>query len=866
MGPAGSGKTTALVERYLGLVRESAVPSRVAVICRDRAAVDRFLDVCLPLMGGGFDALPISTFAGVAFDVLRRAGIERRLISGAERWALLRELLAAEAAQPGAAGTWPVLHRYLGRVALVDEVATALLRRPEGLDGDGPWPELAEFAVRYRAALDARGLVDYPRLLDLADAVASAGGAAVGGATARRAQARFDHVLVDDFEGAIPGTAALLDVLAREAVSAIVAGNPEAAIGSGQGANAGFFVAFASGADLTVALPSRLRPEPARHLAGSRHPALEPEAVATELLRAAAAGVPWSRMAVLVRRPAVRARAISRALARHGIPTAAGPARPAEEPVVAALLDLLRWADGDEGAPGRLLAGALSGLAPAAVDRARREARAVGQSLGDDPHLSRLRRLRDDLAARAGREDVAALAHRAFRGALGDLVAEAGDPRRAPDPESARALDAAVGFLGQLDGFVEQHPDARLHDYLATFDAPEAEPDPWLAPTPAAPDSVTVTSLSAAAGREWDVVVVAGCVEGELPQWPRTGGLFGSGNGHDTTRPDDPLAEERRLFGLAAGAATTRLVATAGPEPGQLLSRFVAGWPPVTSAPVVGWSGPMEAGGPARLAETAGIAPVWPAGALTLSATKLMTYADCPLKFAFSYALRVRDDGSVWASLGSLFHEVAAVFLQPEPEHADHSRERLFAIAEDHWSDDIAPYRPQREEIRRDLFDMLDKWHQLEFGGGNGPDVADVERRFSIEVACHTVTGSIDRVDRIPGGLAIIDYKTGKNPLRPEDVVDDLQLAVYHLAATRDPGLAAEGPPVRLLLRYVRSGQDRDQPVTADHAERTEARIIEAAEHIVAEAFGPAIGADCDHCDFHRLCPLQRAGREVGAA
>jgi RecB family exonuclease len=326
------------------------------------------------------------------------------------------------------------------------------------------------------------------------------------------------------------------------------------------------------------------------------------------------------------------------------------------------------------------------------------------------------------------------------------------------------------------------------------------------------------------------------------------------------------LAEERRLFGLAAGAATARLVATAGPEPGQLVSRFVAGWPLVTSAPVVGWSGPTSPDGPRWLAATAGMAPVWPDGGLSLSATKLTTYADCPLKFAFSYALRVRDDGSVWASLGSLFHEVAAEFLRPDHEDPDHSRERLFAIAEGLWSDDIAPYRPQREEIRRDLFDMLDKWHQLEFGAGDGPDVVDVERRFSIEVANHTVTGSIDRVDRISGGLEIIDYKTGKHPLRPEEVADDLQLAVYHLAATRDPVLAADGPPVRLLLRYVRAGKDLDQPVAADHADRTEARIIDTAEQIVAEAFQPALDADCDHCDFHRLCPLQREGREVGAA
>jgi RecB family exonuclease len=299
------------------------------------------------------------------------------------------------------------------------------------------------------------------------------------------------------------------------------------------------------------------------------------------------------------------------------------------------------------------------------------------------------------------------------------------------------------------------------------------------------------------------------------------------------------------------------------------VSRFVADWPAVEAAPRDGSparpGAPVGSAGCAPLVETAGAAPVWPGGQLSLSATKLTTYADCPLKFAISYALRVRDAGSVWASLGSLFHEVAAEFLDPAGE-ADRSRDRLRRIAEEHWSDDIAPYRPQREEIRRDLYEMLEAWHELEFGPGTGPDVVAVEHRFAIDVADHKVSGSIDRIDRILGGLQIIDYKTGKHPVSAEEVVDDLQLAVYHLAAAREPELAALGPALRLMLRYVRAGEDREQPVTADHAERTEARIAEAAAAIVAEEFGPALGADCEHCDFHRLCPLQREGREVGAA
>jgi DNA helicase-2/ATP-dependent DNA helicase PcrA len=55
------------------------------------------------------------------------------------------------------------------------------------------------------------------------------------------------------------------------------------------------------------------------------------------------------------------------------------------------------------------------------------------------------------------------------------------------------------------------------------------------------------------------------------------------------------------------------------------------------------------------------------------------------------------------------------------------------------------------------------------------------------------------------------------------------------------------------------------QPITDDHEARAETRILAAAAEMLDERLDPLPTADCDHCDYHRLCPLQRAGREVGA-
>src|SRR5207249_5987763 len=318
------------------------------------------------------------------------------------------------------------------------------------------------------------------------------------------------------------------------------------------------------------------------------------------------------------------------------------------------------------------------------------------------------------------------------------------------------------------------------------------------------------------------------------------------------------LAEEERLFALARSRATGRVVATAAPVPGVLLSRFVAGWR--QRDPVLAFA---EAVPPPALAPTSGAGPVWPGGRLPLSATRLQTYEDCPLKFALTYAVRARGDSNVWASFGTLVHGILAEFLDPA-RPGPRTWDALVETAERHWSDDIARYRPQREEARRDLFALLEGWWAAEGGGPGGPAVVAVERPFEIDVGGHTVTGTIDRVERTPGGMGIVDYKTSRTPARPEDVVDDLQLRTYHLAASLDPELRALGPATRLRLLYLRTMTEREQPIDDDHAERTEARILEAAARILAEDFEPSVEGDCDHCDFHRLCPLQAEGREVG--
>jgi hypothetical protein len=114
-------------------------------------------------------------------------------------------------------------------------------------------------------------------------------------------------------------------------------------------------------------------------------------------------------------------------------------------------------------------------------------------------------------------------------------------------------------------------------------------------------------------------------------------------------------------------------------------------------------------------------------------------------------------------------------------------------------------------------------------------------------------------MDRIPGGgYEIIDYKTNRR-LPPQARIDaDLQLSVYHLAATQVWGIE----PERLTLYYLLPGQRMTTVRTPAHVDELRRRIATVAERVAAGKFEPRPNPLCDWCDYQPLCPLFRHRHE----
>ena len=333
-------------------------------------------------------------------------------------------------------------------------------------------------------------------------------------------------------------------------------------------------------------------------------------------------GIPWDRMAVMVKSTALRLASLRRALHQAGVPTEtlADDLPLATQPAVAPLLLALRCALDpsklDEEAAVALLHSPIGGADPLAERRLRQELRALAAAAGD-------RRPSGDLLVEALIQpaELAAVRRRwsgpayAVAGALDAVRRTAATPGATIEDvlwalwratglaerwaaESARGgprgatadrdLDAVVALFETAARFVDRLPGARAEVFLDHVLGQEL-PGDSLAPTADRGAAVRILTAHAAKGLEWDVVVVAGVQEGLWPDLRLRGSVLGSERlvdhvaGRPARRParhEPPgpvpvriagiasqtaalLDEERRLFYVAATRARRRLVVTA---------------------------------------------------------------------------------------------------------------------------------------------------------------------------------------------------------------------------------------------------------------------------------------------------------------
>ncbi|MEW9534112.1 ATP-dependent helicase [Microbispora sp. NPDC049125] len=700
-GP-GTGKTTTIVETVVDRIERRGVdPERVLVLTFSRKAAGELRERITGRLRRTTRTPLALTFHSYAYALLRREAVlagepPPRLLSGPEQLLEIRRLLHGELED--GARHWPADMRELLKTrGFAEELRDFLSRAAErGLDGEAlarlgrehgraDWEAAGWFSYRYQDRFD----LDPVPALDYAELIREAAGMLSDGEVRRRERDAYDVVLVDEYQDTDPAQEFLLQQLAGDGRDLIAVGDPDQSIYGFRGADVQGILRFPerfrtrdggdapvvalrvcrrSGPDLLAAsrrLASRLPAAPAPgDAAGGRasgHRDLVPvgdaepgqvrvlladsesqeAAVVADTLRRAHLidGVPWSRMAVLVRSATRQVPLLRRALMSAGVPVlVAGDEVPlVQEPGVRPLITLLKVAVQpsalDVATAEELLTGPLGGTDMIGVRRLRRALRiaeheAAAASATDaagQPALPFTPRSSDEMLVAALRDTRELIGVEPHIGACAERVARllktardavrrgqaaeevlweiwqaSGLAERWTDASLAggsrgaqadRDMDGVVALFDHAARFADRLPKAGVEVFLDDLTSQEIAGDS-LAETAPEGDAVRILTAHRSKGLEWDVVVVAGVQEGVWPDLRLRGSLLGTealvelaaGTALDATRvaaaalASKLLAEERRLFYVAATRARRRLVVTAvgGEDTDERPSRFLS--------------------------------------------------------------------------------------------------------------------------------------------------------------------------------------------------------------------------------------------------------------------------------------------------
>jgi putative RecB family exonuclease len=237
---------------------------------------------------------------------------------------------------------------------------------------------------------------------------------------------------------------------------------------------------------------------------------------------------------------------------------------------------------------------------------------------------------------------------------------------------------------------------------------------------------------------------------------------------------------------------------------------------------------------------------------MRLSYSSIDAYQTCPARFKFQYQDRLPGKPSAALSFGDSLHQ-ALFHFHSRPVPVAPSLPELHEMLDGVWVREGYTDSSQERVYKDHARQVLTIYHRENADQYRIP--AALEFRFSIDVEGVQVTGTIDRLDRIPeGGYELIDYKTNRRLPPMSRVEQDLQLSIYYLAAREVWGIE----PERLTLYFLLPGQRMTTTRTTADADELRRRIAVVAERVEAGKFEPRENPLCNWCDYQHLCPLFR--------
>jgi DNA helicase-2/ATP-dependent DNA helicase PcrA len=231
---------------------------------------------------------------------------------------------------------------------------------------------------------------------------------------------------------------------------------------------------------------------------------------------------------------------------------------------------------------------------------------------------------------------------------------------------------------------------------------------------------------------------------------------------------------------------------------------------------------------------------------LVLSASDVESYLTCPLRYKFARVLRIPREPTLNQRFGILVHQVLERFHGT----GGGSAEEMMRLLEVAWRRGGFTDSDEERQLREKARVALTRYHERI--GTDGGEPRWFERSFTFPLGRNHIRGRVDRIDALAGGgYELIDYKTGV-PKRAEQLRDDVQLALYALAAREAWQIEATERTYYYVLddERVRLGSGDGAPAWIEET------VEEVAGGIMAQAFEPTPSyAVCAMCEYRIACP-----------
>ncbi len=277
-----------------------------------------------------------------------------------------------------------------------------------------------------------------------------------------------------------------------------------------------------------------------------------------------------------------------------------------------------------------------------------------------------------------------------------------------------------------------------------------------------------------------------------------------------------------------------------------------------------------------------------------VSASRLETFAACPLRYFYKYVLRVvvtpKPDRVLQlegADRGQLMHGILEETLErglkekwfekkkiPQADALaaldEITRKHFERFTKEGVTGAPALWIWEQGQIKEDLIEVLEKvlddpeWKPVELEAGFGSSTAEEEPRapvsFPLEDGELKLQGFIDRVDEARDGSAfrVVDYKTGSDTGFSDQKLKagtKLQLPFYLWALQQ---MRPEKPAQTALYEFItRKGKYRQVVYESESPEALQkilSRVIQPVVEGVETGLFPAAGKDCARCDYRPLC------------